>query len=118
MKLNNLRALVKETLNHRLTEEYQDKFKMIEKPPYSKISYPSVPNKDCGTTYTLSVNALQMVQVSVCVNLEKPVLLVLRTLREVNQLSWLLRKPRSNIFTKDLSGDILFLPQGLDNLFI
>ena len=29
MKLNNLRALVKETLNHRLTEEYQDKFKMI-----------------------------------------------------------------------------------------
>ena len=29
MKLDNLRALVKETLNHRLTEEYQDKFKMI-----------------------------------------------------------------------------------------
>ena len=29
MKLNNLRAIVKETLNHRLTEEYQDKFKMI-----------------------------------------------------------------------------------------
>jgi len=29
MKLNNLRALIKETLNHRLTEEYQDKFKMI-----------------------------------------------------------------------------------------
>ena len=29
MKLNNLRALVKETLNHRLTEEYQDKFKMV-----------------------------------------------------------------------------------------
>ena len=29
MKLNNLRALVKETLNHRLTEEYQDKFKLI-----------------------------------------------------------------------------------------
>ena len=29
MKLDNLRALIKETLNHRLTEEYQDKFKMI-----------------------------------------------------------------------------------------
>jgi hypothetical protein len=29
MKLNNLRALVKETLNHRLTEEYQDKYKMV-----------------------------------------------------------------------------------------
>jgi hypothetical protein len=29
MKLDNLRALVKETLNHHLTEEYQDKFKMI-----------------------------------------------------------------------------------------
>jgi hypothetical protein len=29
MKLDNLRALVKEALNHRLTEEYQDKFKMI-----------------------------------------------------------------------------------------
>ena len=29
MKLDNLRALVKETLNHRLTEEYQDKFKMV-----------------------------------------------------------------------------------------
>jgi hypothetical protein len=29
MKLDNLRTLVKETLNHRLTEEYQDKFKMI-----------------------------------------------------------------------------------------
>jgi hypothetical protein len=29
MKLDNLRALIKETLNHHLTEEYQDKFKMI-----------------------------------------------------------------------------------------
>jgi hypothetical protein len=29
MKLDNLRALVKETLNHRLTEEYQDKYKMV-----------------------------------------------------------------------------------------
>ena len=29
MKLNNLRTLVKEELNKRLNEEYQDKFKMI-----------------------------------------------------------------------------------------
>jgi hypothetical protein len=29
MKLDNLRALVKEELNKRLNEEYQDKFKMI-----------------------------------------------------------------------------------------
>ena len=29
MKLNNLRALVKEELNRKLNEEYQDKFKMI-----------------------------------------------------------------------------------------
>ena len=29
MKLNNLRALIKEELNKKLNEEYQDKFKMI-----------------------------------------------------------------------------------------
>jgi hypothetical protein len=29
MKLNNLRALVKEELNKKLNEEYQDKFKMV-----------------------------------------------------------------------------------------
>ena len=29
MKLNNLRALVKEELSKKLNEEYQDKFKMI-----------------------------------------------------------------------------------------